>query len=146
MELYLFHCYLYSNTEIKTRYINELEDSFVLGKIFKLFHNKGVNKHIICNNLLYSYLGTYKNCSARFIKSLQSYLQQTGIIENVKMYFNQGNFLLLFSKEVMEKEDFEIFLISAGIKPKFTKTSYFSDLWFDWVMQCANVFSKKFLS
>ena len=127
-------------------YLNKIEDSFVLNKIFTLFQGNTVNKQIICNNLLYSYLELYRNCSNQFINTLHSYLQKTGTIDKVNLYFNTNEFESVLSKEVNEKENYASFLIFNGIKPKFVMTSYFTDLWFDWVMLCANVLSEKFLS
>ena len=111
-----------------------------------MFKDNNVNKQIISNNLLYSYLELYKNCSNQFKGTLHSFLNKTGIIDEVNLYFNTNKFEILLSKEVNEKENYANFLISNGIKPKFVMTSYFNDLWFDWVILCANVLSEKFLS
>lgn len=140
------HCSIPVNQDEKNEYLNKLEDSFILNKIFKLFQGKNVNRQIVCNNLLYSYLELYRNCSDQFIKTLHSFLQKIDTIEKVNLYFNNHDFENILSKEVTEKENFTSFLIANGIKPKFVMTSYFTDLWFDWVMFCADVISENFLS
>ena len=140
------YCKIPMNQDGQNACLNKIEDSSVLKKIFKLFKDNNVNKQIISNNLLYSYLELYKKCSNQFIGTLHSFLKKTGIIDKVDLYFNTNKFEILLSKEVNEKENYANFLISNGIKPKFVKTSYFNNLWFDWVILCANVLSEKFLS
>lgn len=140
------YCRIPLNQDGQYVYLYKIEDSSVLKKIFKLFKDNNVNKQIISNNLLYSYLELYRNCSNQFKNILYSFLKKTGIIDKVNLYFNTNEFEILLSTEVDEKENYTSFLISSGIKPKFVMTSYFKDFWFDWVILCANVFSEKFLS
>ena len=142
---WFFHCTLPLGENKLNLY--QLNDTHTIKKIFTLFQSDKVNQQIVCNNLLFSYLEQHKNCSAQFTTILHSHIKHNGLIENCEYYFSQKSFVRQFARETGEKENYSSYLsFSKGIPARYIRTSYFSELWFYWAMQCADVLSEKFLS
>lgn len=123
----------------------QLSNIFILTKIFKLFKTVNVNTRIVTENLLVCYLNLYENCSKQFVNILISYVSQN--IDNYEYYFSQSNFIQThFTKSERNQTDYVSFLISKNINKKFVSKKYFRDMWFFWVMNCADVLTDDFLN
>lgn len=143
---WFFHCYIQNNKDTGNNIkLYQLSDKLILGKIFKLFDTVGVNKQLIGDNLMTSYLNLYKNCSQQFKKLLKSFINHINIINNLDLYFDQELFIRQIQNTDIEKENYSEYLLTKLIRNRFINTKYFSDMWFWWVIICADVLSEKFI-
>lgn len=141
------HCYIQKGTDTDDSLkLYQLTDTFILEKIFKLFESPNVNKQLVGNNLMTSYLNLHKNCSPQFIKILMHFVKRNDIVENLDDYFDKNYFIKQIRENEAEKENYTEYLTAKNIKNRFINTKYFSNIWFWWVMKCADVLSENFIT
>lgn len=125
---------------------NPLAPYTVIEKTFKLFQEKRIDPEKISYALILNYLNNYKIASNRYKSELKKYLKAVKFSENLNIYFNVGtvvdytiiktNRFGLYSEKLKKYPEY---LKRLELRKRTLDTVYFSDAWFLWMLNYANL-------
>lgn len=124
---------------------NPLAPYTVIEKTFRLFTKKIINSNKIIFALLITYLNNYKKVSNRYKNNLQKYLKDIKFSKYTNLFFVSDYekiykyFLKLSQRFENTIISFPEWLTKLKIPESLLNTTYFSDLWFYWIVHYADL-------
>ena len=125
---------------------NPLNPFSVIEKTFRLFRTKRIKFEKVAYPLLYNYLNNYKIVSKRYKSELNRFLSKGKFFNELNLCFatNIYNDVVLYLDTKYHSGDgFPEDIKQVQLPNVFLKTKFFSDCWFLWMMNKADLTNKQ---
>ena len=128
---------------------NPLAPYTVVEKTFRLFQNKRIASEKISFALILNYLNNYKIASSRYKNELKKYLRSIRFSDDLDVYFNVNSvvkYTIMKTAGIFDIDaPYPERLVKLKIKQRTLDTVYFSDVWFLWMLNYADLTDKNYV-